>query len=199
MRSLTTHRLVIASGNVKKALELQSLVSHYGLEIISAPTIGAKMPQELTVEEGGTFYGNARIKAESITSQSGEWALADDSGLCVESLDGRPGVDTALYGSWEKLLAEMAALDKRQRTAIFRCVLALARPNMETVFFEGECAGEIAWAGKGEGGFGFDPVFIPKGENRTFAEMSAEEKAQYSHRGMAMRMFSQWLKDYVNA
>lgn len=198
MRSLTMRRLVIASGNPKKASELRALVGAYGFEVVTAQDAGVEMPQELTVEEGGTFRGNARIKAASVTSQSGDWALADDSGLCVKSLDDRPGVDTALYGGWEKLLVEMKDVKEPQRTAVFKCVLALARAGEDTVFFEGECAGEITYAGRGEGGFGFDPVFIPAGEVRTFAEMSAVEKALHSHRGMAMRAFAEWLKDHLN-
>ncbi|MCP5405669.1 MAG: RdgB/HAM1 family non-canonical purine NTP pyrophosphatase [Pseudomonadaceae bacterium] len=184
-------RLVLASGNAGKLAELRTLVDNaWSGDIVGLKDLGLEGAEET----GGSFDANARLKAEAACAATGDWVLADDSGLCVDELGGLPGVDTAYYGGYDKLLAALRDVPPDRRQAHFVCVLALARPGKETLFFHAECPGHIAANARGEGGFGYDPVFVPDGENRTFAEMDQAEKAALSHRGKALRAFADWLK-----
>ena len=182
-------RLIIATRNRHKVAELRSLLDLPGVELVCA----ADLPGAPEVEEDGdTFEANAIKKAVALARFSGGWALADDSGLEVEALGGAPGVQSARYAgpaardadNLAKLLAVMTG--RADRRARFRCVLALADPQGRARTVAGHCEGTLAAAPRGVAGFGYDPLFVPKGETRTFAEMGAEEKNALSHRGRAL-------------
>lgn len=178
-------KLVVASHNAGKVSELRTLLAPLGIDVLSAAD--AALPD--VVEDADTFDGNALKKARAAFAATGLPVLADDSGLCVDALGGRPGVFTARYGGWQKLLQEMAALDAAARSAYFHCTLAFIDASGGETMFHGECRGHIIAESRGDGGFGYDPVFVPQGEARTFAEMGAAEKHLFSHRGRAMQHF----------
>lgn len=185
--------IVVASGNAGKVAELKAMLT--GWNVLGMADFGAKSP----VEDGGSLVANARIKAEALRRVVGErpncLILADDSGLEVDALGGAPGVETAHFGGWPVLLERLAGVQPEARSARFRCVIvAVACGSGETVAFEGVCEGAIATQARGDGGFGYDPVFVPAGEQRTFAEMAAAEKDAVSHRGRAMAQFLAWTK-----
>jgi XTP/dITP diphosphohydrolase len=187
-------RVVLASANPKKAVELREVLSEVwggDVELLARPDAVADV-----VEDADDFLGNARLKAEALHRATGDAALADDSGLEVDGLDGAPGVHSARFAgesatdadNVEKLLRELDGLaegDPRRR-ARFRCVVVLVSSDGERVG-RGSVEGHIVGEPRGEGGFGYDPVFVPdQGDGRTFAEMSAEEKHAISHRGRAL-------------
>lgn len=174
-------RLVLATENPGKVDELRELLEGQA-EVVARP---AGLPA--TVEDADTLEGNAIKKAREVAAATGSPAIADDTGLFVNALGGRPGVLTARYGGWERLLVELE--DRRDRTAHFRTVIAVAFPgDRPDLVVEGVCEGSIATAPAGQGGFGYDPVFVPDGgDGRTFAEMSSTEKGRLSHRGRALR------------
>lgn len=189
----TPERIVLASANASKAAELREILEATGLEVVVEPR-----PEDLPVpvEDAPDFEGNARLKAVAVSDATGAAALADDSGLQVDALDGAPGVFSARYAGPDatdadnvaKLLAELDGLAPEARTARFRCVIVLRRPDGSEVVTSGAVDGRIAGAPRGDGGFGYDPVFVPQeGDGRTFAEMSPEEKHRISHRGRALR------------
>jgi XTP/dITP diphosphohydrolase len=189
--------LVIATHNAGKLKEISALLSPYGMKCLSAGSLGLPEP----AETGTTFVENALIKARSAAAGSGLPALADDSGLAVDALGGRPGVYTADWaerqhfegepgrdwymamGKVEGLLAEQGA--GVDRGAAFHCVLALALPSGEEAVYEGSVRGSLTWPPRGEMGFGYDPVFVPQGREQTFAEIAPEEKHAISHRADA--------------
>jgi XTP/dITP diphosphohydrolase len=192
--SLTSLRLLLATSNKGKIEELRRQLVRCALEVeILTPSVFGPLP---TPEETGeTFAENARQKACYYADLTGVVALADDSGLEVDALHGRPGVHSARYGETaqqgiERLLSELSAVPHAQRTARFRCAMALAIPG-EGVFAESDGAveGMISTARRGQGGFGYDPVFIVAGNpsERHMAELSLEEKQTISHRGLALR------------
>ena len=175
--------LVIASGNAGKVREFGRLLADLGLETQA-------QPEGLEVEETGTtFAANARLKAEAVARTTGCWALADDSGLSVDALGGAPGVHSARYADSdsariERLLQELRTAPNRN--AQFTAALALANPAGEVVLeVEGICPGTILEAPRGEGGFGYDPVFFVPEAGLTFAEMPHSQKAELGHRGRA--------------
>lgn len=178
-------RVLLASTNAHKLEELQALFGQDGaLRFELAPT-------PLDVEEtGSTFAENALIKAEAYARAFGEAALADDSGLCVDALDGRPGIYSARYAPTDaeriaKLLGELKDVPEAGRTAAFVCAMALVFPDGRVIEVEGRCPGVIADGPKGAGGFGYDPVFFVPEAGKTFAELSAAEKNRISHRAIA--------------
>lgn len=176
-------RLVIASGNAGKLREYRDLLAGTGLELIAF---------DGEVEEtGATYAGNARLKAEEAAKRSGLPAIGDDSGLEVEALGGFPGLNSArLAPTQQQRTAEvLGRLESHPRPwkARFVCVIALARPSHPTEFYEGDCQGEVVSEWRGEGGFGYDPVFLVPGAGKTFGEMSPDEKRKYSHRAVAAR------------
>lgn len=196
--------VVLASGNPKKAAELRALLAPLDVVVLSPSDVGG-LPE--VDEDRDTFAGNARKKAESAARATGRWALADDSGLCVDALDGAPGVRSARYAGTHgddaannaKLLGALEGLAPEQRGARFVCALALAGPSGETeAVFEGEVHGRILDAPRGDGGFGYDPLFLftepdhPE-TGRGFAELSQAEKATISHRGRALRGLAEHL------
>jgi len=170
------------------------------VEVHTPLSVGG-MPE--VVEDQETFSGNALKKARALAALLPEdgLALADDSGICVDALDGAPGVFSARYAgegasdeeNLAKLLNEMDGVPEGNRGARFVCVLAVVSPQGEERAFEGQIEGVILRERRGEGGFGYDPVFRPVGRKRTTAEMSRSEKAVISHRGIAMRRFLEWL------
>lgn len=172
-----------------------------GLEAHTPQSVGG-MPD--VVEDQDTFSGNALKKARALAAllPEGSWALADDSGLCVDFLDGEPGVYSARYAgdnatdldNTKKLLEKLDTIEEVNRSAYFACCLALVAPHGAEYTFEGQCVGRIAREQRGEGGFGYDPVFIPENYDLCFAEMSEAEKASISHRGSALRKFVDWIK-----
>ncbi len=182
-------RLVLATRNLHKVEELQALLGPGNVEIVPASAF-PDVPD--VVEDGDTFEANAIKKAVTLARATGLPALADDSGLEVDALKGAPGVRSARYAGEpvshdannRKLLE--ALRDEKNRTARFRCVLALAEPSGEVRTVEGVCEGHIAGACRGTGGFGYDPLFIPDGYRETFAELSPMEKNLLSHRGRAV-------------
>ncbi|HEB50279.1 MAG TPA: XTP/dITP diphosphatase [Desulfobulbus sp.] len=185
--------IVLATGNKNKVREFRELLRDSDIEIKCLDDYG---PMPEPVEDGATFDDNAYKKAHHYARVLGLPCLADDSGLVVDALDGRPGVHSARYAGedasdWdncEKLLAEMK--DKSDRSAHFECVLSLATPGGPALTWEGRCDGEITTERRGESGFGYDPVFLSKDLGRTFAEADMEEKNRVSHRGRALAEFA---------
>lgn len=194
-------RLILASGNLHKVAEISAILTD---------ALGGRAPLILCaadfpdlpepVEDADTFQGNARIKASHYARLTGHLVLADDSGLVVDALDGRPGVLSARYAPTDperiaRLLGEMKGVAADRRTARFVCAAALCDREGRIICREGTVEGRIADAPGGDDGFGYDPVFIPDSDNgadagRTLAQRSAEEKNALSHRGIAMRLIS---------
>jgi XTP/dITP diphosphohydrolase len=185
--------ILAATHNQGKARELARLLAGLGLDWLSLADIGLTME---VAETGETFLENATLKASQYAAASGYLTLADDSGLEVDALDGRPGVHTAYYGGigltpaerYHLLLENLQAVPWERRTARFRCVIVVANPAGELLATaEGVCEGMIALAPSGAGGFGYDPVFYLPEHNATMAELPPELKNQISHRGGAIQ------------
>lgn len=182
-------RLLVASNNGKKLAEIKKIVSFIGIEAVSPSELGLSIEVE---EDGATFEENALIKAMAAAAAAGCPAFADDSGLVVDALGGRPGIHSARYAGPEatdaqrvdKLLSELNGVTDRR--ASFVCVVALACPDGGSRTFRGEIEGEITSAPAGAGGFGYDPVFRPLGHQGTFAELPVELKNKISHRAKAL-------------
>ena len=193
MRKLTGQKIVIATHNKGKLEEFAQLLKPYGVEAVSAGQLGLPEPEETET----TFAGNARIKALSAMKASGLIAISDDSGLCVEALNGEPGVYTADWAGpdrdWnramrlvEEKLQAAGAVTPEQRRAYFACTLCVLWPDREERIFEGRAKGTLAWPPRGALGHGYDPMFVPEGSARTFAELTPEEKNRISHRAKAL-------------
>lgn len=188
---------VLASKNKHKAEEIKNILGE-GFEVITQTEAGAGDIE--VIEDGATFEENAVKKAEEIMRITGKPTIADDSGLCVDFLGGAPGVYTARYAgenatdaeNIEKLLTALKDVPEEDRGARFVCVIAVAEPNRETVTFRGECGGQIAFEPKGEGGFGYDPIFYLEEYGATMSEISAEIKNSISHRSNALKKFADW-------
>ncbi|MBF0126288.1 MAG: XTP/dITP diphosphatase [Magnetococcales bacterium] len=193
-------KLVLASRNRKKMEEIRRVLALPDLVLLSLDDFPA-CPE--VVEDGSTFEANAAKKAGVVAGFTGLTALADDSGLVVDGLDGAPGIHSARYAgegaddtlNLAKLLSELAARPSAARTARFQCVLALAEPHGTTRCFSGTVEGRIAPAPQGSNGFGYDPVFIPVGFDITFAQMEASQKDSMSHRGRALAAFAQAMQN----
>jgi len=192
MRRFTEDRLVIATHNAGKLIEISELLKPFGTSVTSAGELGLDEP----VEDQDTFVGNARIKAHFAAKASGFPALSDDSGITVDALDGAPGVYTADWAEtptgrdFPMAMAKVwNLLDKKNapepRTAAFNCTLCLAWPDGHDEVFEGRVDGRLVWPMRGTNGFGFDPVFLPNGETLTFGEMDPARKKNISHRADA--------------
>lgn len=183
-------RLVLASHNKGKLAEFSALLGGYGITVVSAGELNLPEPEETET----TFAGNARLKAVAAAKASGLPALSDDSGLCVSALGGAPGIYSARWAGPEKdFPAAMRRIEEGigddEREAWFICVLCLAFPDGSFRCFEGRIDGTIAPEPRGRAGHGYDPVFVPEGETRTFAEMSDAEKNAISHRARAFEAF----------
>lgn len=192
MRRFDGDKLVIASHNAGKLREIAELLTPFGVTVSSAAEHGLDEPEETE----STFAGNARIKAHFAARGSGLPALSDDSGISVEALDGAPGVYTADWAETETGRDFVMAMTKvwtlleekgapAPRRAAFNCTLCLAWPDGHDEIFEGRVEGQFVWPMRGERGFGFDPVFLPDGENETFGEMDPAKKNAMSHRNVA--------------
>ena len=182
-------KLVIASHNQGKVVEIRALLEPFAVQVLGAADLGLPEPEET----GESFAGNASIKAEAAARQSGEMALADDSGLCVAALDGQPGIYSARWAGPEKdfriamariecELKNKAANDTR---SWFVCALALTAPGQTTGIFEGRVFGNLTFPPRGSKGFGYDPIFVPEGYRQTFGEMDPDKKHAMSHRARA--------------
>lgn len=194
--------LVFASRNAGKIVEIKDMLAPMNIEVKSA--LDLDLPD---VEENGTtFAENSLLKSQTIARQIGLPCIADDSGLCVEALNGGPGVYTARYApnrdfdlGMDKLLQEMKNSPIKSRKAWFCCVISLAFPDGKYELFEGRVDGMIAEQKMGHTGFGFDPVFIPDGYDCSFAQMDKEQKNKISHRGRAMQKFKDFLQQIRNS
>ena len=188
-RKLTERKIVLATHNPGKVLEIGELLAPHGLEVLSAEELGLPEPEETST----TFTANAELKALAAAKASGLPALADDSGFSVAALDGDPGVYSArwagperdFYLAMEKVEAELAAIGARDRRARFVCALALVWPDGREAVFEGEVRGSLVWPPRGDAGFGYDPVFVANGDDQTFAEIDPARKHAISHRADA--------------
>lgn len=180
-----TKKLVVASSNPGKVREMQEYLVDLGWEL-------QLKPEEIEIEEtGDTFLANACLKASSVAKVLGEWAIADDSGLSVDAIDGRPGIYSARYGKTDadriaRLLKELG--DNTNRQAQFVCAIAIARSDGSIALqTEGICRGEILNAPRGTNGFGYDPIFYVAEQKQTFAQMNLQIKHEISHRGRAFQ------------
>ena len=198
-------KLHLASGNAHKVQEFQALADASalgGLEILSARAVGGMPP---VVEDTGTFHGNALKKARALQALVGKeaWVLSDDSGICVDALGGLPGVESAYYAGPQgdsaanlaKLVEVMKAVPRAERGASFVCVLCLVGPEGRTLHVEGRCEGALLVSPQGGAGFGYDPLFVPDGYDRSFAELGEADKNRLSHRARAWAKLTQWLRE----
>ncbi len=192
MRKFSESTLVIATHNAGKLREIKELLLPFGTNVVSAGELGFDEPEETE----DTFTGNARIKAHYAAQKSGFPTLSDDSGITVDALDGAPGVYTADWAETENGRDFPMAMTKvwnlledknapEPRTAAFNCTLCLAWPDGHDEIFEGRVEGRIVWPMRGKLGFGFDPIFLPKGKTETFGEMDPVLKKEISHRADA--------------
>jgi XTP/dITP diphosphohydrolase len=188
-RRVAEQKLVLASHNKGKAAEIAALLRPFAIEVISAASLGLPEPDETE----DSFIGNAQLKALAATRASKLPALADDSGLCVDALDGAPGIYSARWAGPSKDFGHamdrvLKGISGQPRGAHFVAALALAWPDDHCEVFEGKVYGTLADAPRGSRGFGYDPIFIPDGHASTFGEMDPAEKHAMSHRAVAFRM-----------
>ncbi|UOQ93931.1 XTP/dITP diphosphatase [Halobacillus shinanisalinarum] len=194
-------QLVIATKNAGKVTEFREMFSKYQISVKSLLDFDQRIDD--IAENGVTFEENATIKAEAIAAKFEIPVVADDSGLEIDALDGAPGIYSARYAgedkndqkNLEKALRELDGVPDEQRTARFVCAVAVARPGRNTFTVRGTCEGTIARQPKGEGGFGYDPIFVPLHSDRTMAEHTSEEKNSISHRKHAILEIEKWLQD----
>ncbi len=187
--------LLIATSNSHKTSEIQSMLGATVevSDLNSLPTVGE------IVEDADSFEGNADIKSTTVSALTDQLVLADDSGLAVAALEGAPGIYSARYAGENASMEENKALlldqltGVTERRASFVCVLSVAQRGEVVARFRGECHGRIIEGEEGEGGFGYDPLFIPDGYEQTFAQLPAETKNAISHRAVAMEQFQQWM------
>jgi len=199
-------RILVATSNPGKLRDFAGAASGYEIEVLTVPNFSS-LPA--VIEDGATFEANARKKAETYSWYVADIVIADDSGLEVDALGGAPGVHSARYAAEEphladsntdddtnnrKLIREIKLVGLEERKARFVCVIVAAREGKTLAVFEGKAEGVILEWPRGFNGFGYDPLFYFPGIQKTFAELSAEEKAKYSHRGAAFRKFLDWAK-----
>ena len=195
-------KFIIATNNNKKLKELERILKPLGIDAVSAKEAGIVLDD--VDETGTTFSENAYLKANSAFVKTGMPAVADDSGLCVDALDGRPGVFSARYGGEnatdseknDKILSEMKAVPADKRNAHFACAICCILPDGSKIEVEGICNGSIGYEQIGDGGFGYDPIFMC-GE-KSYAQLSPEEKDAISHRGQALIKLQNELKKALN-
>lgn len=193
-------KFVLASQNKHKLAEMQAILSAHGVEVVLQSDLGLRVDVE---ETGETFAENALLKARAVMEACGLPAIADDSGVCVDALNGAPGVYSARYGGpdlddtgrYRLLLENMRGAGSR--TAHFTSAIACVFPNGDVIEAQGECPGTIAFAPQGDGGFGYDPVFFLPQLRKTYAQLTPEEKAAVSHRGKALEVFDGKLRTYL--
>ena len=195
-------KLIFATGNEGKMKEIREILGRPGLTILSQKEAGIVSDAE---ENGTTFEANALIKARAVAAQTDALVLADDSGLEIDYLNGEPGVYSARYMGEDtpytiknqKILDLLAGVPEDKRTARFVCVIAAVLPDGREFTTKGTIEGIIGYESRGEGGFGYDPVFFVPELRKTFGQLTAEEKASVSHRGKALRAFAVALDDYL--
>lgn len=194
-------QFVLATHNPGKIREMSAILERFGIEVVTPKDLGITVDVE---ETGTTFAENSMLKAKAICELANLPAIADDSGLCVDALNGAPGVYSARYGGeglddvgrYRLLLENLKG--EPTRAAHFACAIACAFPNGDTITAEGQVKGTIAFAPMGEGGFGYDPVFFYPELAKTFGQLTQEEKSAISHRGRAMEDFVAKLETYLN-
>ena len=191
--------MIAATQNKGKLKELRQITEKYGQQLISMADAGLG---DLEIEENGqTFAENSYIKAHTVAQLTGRPCIADDSGLCVDALDGAPGIHSARYSGEHgndqanrtKLLEDMKNVPAEERTAHFTCCITLCWPDGRTLVAEGICPGRIAFEEQGEGGFGYDKVFIPDGRGESFAKLGVEVKNEIGHRARALARLEELL------
>ena len=194
-------KVVLASKNAHKLQEISKITEKFGIELILQSELGIDMDVE---ENGSTFEENSYIKAKAVMEATGLPALADDSGIAVDALNGEPGIYSARYGfddsldDWGRLLLLLKNTENvpnGSRQAQFVCVITLVMPDGKTIQARGEAHGELLRAPIGEGGFGYDPIFYYPPLGKAFAQLSAEEKNRVSHRAVALELFNEKLKE----
>lgn len=191
--------VVIATGNTGKIREIRDALGFERLRLLTSDDFELWPEVE---ETGITLTENALLKARALLAHTGKAALADDSGLLVEALGGQPGIYSSRYGGVEgdsernmdRLLEELAGVPEEGRGAHFSCVIALSLPDGRDLLAHGECQGRILRERRGTGGFGYDPIFMPEGFDRSMAELSLGEKNEISHRGKAIRAMAELIK-----
>ena len=195
-----SEKFVLATHNPGKMKETSAILAELGIQVVGPDELGIDVEVE---ETGTTFAENAMLKARAICAASGLPAIADDSGLCVDALNGGPGVYSARYGGeglddrGRTMLLLQNMRGQTTRAAHFACAICCVFPSGDTLTAEGRCEGAIAFAPMGEGGFGYDPVFLVPEKAKTFSQLTAEEKNAISHRGKALRAFSEKLATYL--
>lgn len=204
---------ILATNNMKKLAEMQRILSPLGINVVTAKTLGITLDE--VVEDGDTFEANAKIKAESACKTTGLPAIADDSGLCVDYLDGYPGIYSARFANIEihgdecvdneknaddednnnLLLEKLKGVPEAERTAYYVCAICCIFPDGKEITVRGECHGTIGFERDGNAGFGYDPLFIING--KSFGKYEGEEKDKISHRGKALRKLADELEKIV--
>lgn len=204
---------ILATNNMKKQAEMQRILSPLGINVVTAKMLGITLPE--VVEDGDTFEANAKIKAESACKITGLPAIADDSGLCVDYLDGYPGIYSARFANIEihggecvdneknaddednnnLLLKKLEGVEEEKRTAYYVCAICCIFPDGKEITVRGECHGHIGFERDGNAGFGYDPLFIING--KSFGKYEGEEKDKISHRGKALRLLAKELEKII--
>ncbi|WP_177920249.1 RdgB/HAM1 family non-canonical purine NTP pyrophosphatase [uncultured Eubacterium sp.] len=204
---------ILATNNMKKLAEMQRILSPLGINVVTAKMLGITLPE--VVEDGDTFEANAKIKAESACKITGLPAIADDSGLCVDYLDGYPGIYSARFANIEihggecvdnernaddednnnLLFKKLEGVEKEKRTAYYVCAICCIFPDGKEITVRGECHGHIGFERDGNAGFGYDPLFIING--KSFGKYEGEEKDKISHRGKALRLLAKELEKII--
>lgn len=204
---------ILATNNMKKLAEMQRILSPLGINVVTAKMLGITLPE--VVEDGDTFEANAKIKAESACKITGMPAIADDSGLCVDYLDGYPGIYSARFANVEMhgdecvdneknaddednnnlLLKKLEGVAEEKRTAYYVCAICCMFPDGKEITVRGECHGHIGFERDGNAGFGYDPLFIING--KSFGNYEGEEKDKISHRGNALRLLTKELEKII--
>ena len=194
-------RIIAASRNAHKIEEIEQITKKYGMNVVSRDDAG--LPKDEVEEDGETFEENSYKKAKAIWDMCHETVIADDSGLMVDALDGAPGVYSARFAGEEgnykknndKLIECLKGLPEEKRSAKFVTVITLIYPDGKTLVAKGQCPGRILESPRGQGGFGYDPLFMPEGFDVSFAEMTSEEKNTISHRAMALKELERMLSE----
>jgi XTP/dITP diphosphohydrolase len=192
-------KLLLATRNRNKVVEIQHALEGSGWQVVMLSDVAGAPEVE---EDGATFEENARKKARTAAERTKMWTLAEDSGLEIDALGGEPGVKSARYAGEgandadriRRVLGRLVAVPEERRTARFRCVMCLLDPAGDETCFEGRCEGRIAHSARGSAGFGYDPIFVPEGHDRTFAELGLGVKNDISHRARAMQQVIEYLR-----
>lgn len=201
-RRFNMQSVIVATKNAGKAKDFEKILQPYGVKVRTL----LDFPQIEDVEETGkTFEENAILKAETISKKFNEMVIADDSGVMIDALDGRPGVFSARYAGEDKndeennnkVLAEMADVPEKDRGARFYCAIAVAQPGKPTITVNGICEGSILFERRGNNGFGYDPIFFVTSLNKSMAELTPDEKNQISHRASAMKKLENKLIQFL--